>query len=315
MFAYAACHSTSARVRPARKRSRPPVLLDGDKSTVVTVVPRDLRSRLDCGTKNVFVNVHVDSLDEAQFALRKHRASAVLISPEAVRDGDFVGVDRLISKSPGVLAVGVLATPADQSAMFVLGASRVSCVIDLSQDGGWDCLRGLSDHLGGEARQRIQESFMDALPTATDEGRAFFGALIRLAPRVSSVRELAAHSHLHASTLTSRFFRAGLPSLKAYLAMTRLAYASAYFEQPGASIAAVAMRLGHSSPQAFGRHVRGLLGLTSGEFRRELSFESTMEQFLGRLVHPYLETFRGFRPLTGPPYQKPSPPLARVAER
>jgi len=96
----------------------------------------------------------------------------------------------------------------------------------------------------------------------------------------------------------SRFFRAKLPAPKRYLAMARLIRAAQLFENPGLSIANVADRLDYSSPQSFGRHIRGLIQLTAVEFRQRYDGEGMLERFRSDLIVPFLPTLREFSPLT-----------------
>jgi AraC-like DNA-binding protein len=114
---------------------------------------------------------------------------------------------------------------------------------------------------------------------------------------VPTVRGLARHLHVTPSTLMSRFFRAALPSPKRYLAAMRLVHAAHLFQNPGLSLADVAYRLDFSSPQSFGRHLKALLGLTAGEFRRRFPFDVALSRFLDLLVTPYREALRAFYPL------------------
>jgi AraC-like DNA-binding protein len=102
------------------------------------------------------------------------------------------------------------------------------------------------------------------------------------------------------STLMSRFFRAGLPTPKRYLAMARLVRAARLFENAGFSVANVANHLDYSSPQSFGRHVRTLLHITAGEFRAEYDCASMFARFRADLVVPYADALRELRPLTAP---------------
>jgi AraC-like DNA-binding protein len=95
----------------------------------------------------------------------------------------------------------------------------------------------------------------------------------------------------------SRFFRAGLPSPKRYLASTRLLYAAALMEIPGFSVADVAYRLEYSSAQSFGRHVRAVLGTTAGEFRRRYTLTVALHEYTSRLIAPYRAKLREFNPL------------------
>jgi AraC-like DNA-binding protein len=95
----------------------------------------------------------------------------------------------------------------------------------------------------------------------------------------------------------SRFFRARLPAPKRYLAFAGLIRAARLFENPGLSIADVANHLDYSSPQSFGRHVRTLLQLTAGEFRRSYDGAAMLERFRHELVLPHVETLCSLSPI------------------
>jgi AraC-like DNA-binding protein len=95
----------------------------------------------------------------------------------------------------------------------------------------------------------------------------------------------------------SRFFRAQLPSPKRYLAAIRLVYAAGLLESPGLSISDVAYQLEYSSPQSFGRHLRAVLGLTAGEFRRRYPFPTALRDFVERMILPFRRALRTFHPL------------------
>src|SRR4029078_6686177 len=73
-------------------------------------------------------------------------------------------------------------------------------------------------------------------------------------------------------------------------------YASWYLGTPKVSVAATADALRYSSPQSFGRHVRTVLGLTAGEFRRELSPSIALAHYRDRLIEPHRQTLRVFNP-------------------
>ena len=103
------------------------------------------------------------------------------------------------------------------------------------------------------------------------------------------------------STMMSRFYRAGAPAPKRYLALARLFRAARLFENAGFSIANVANHLDYSSPQSFGRHVRTQLHMTAGDFRARYDGIGMFERFRGELILPYLTTLRDLRPLTTPP--------------
>src|SRR5213593_2312293 len=132
---------------------------------------------------------------------------------------------------------------------------------------------------------------------ASGDVRVFFEALTRLAPVLSSVRGLARHLRICPSTLMSRFYRAALPSPKTYLAGMRLLHAAYLFLNPGLSVADVAYRLDYSSPQSFGRHLKAMLGVTAGEFRRRFPFDVSLARYVDLLVTPYRDTLHAFHPL------------------
>ena len=80
--------------------------------------------------------------------------------------------------------------------------------------------------------------------------------------------------------------------------MTRLVRASQLFENPGLSVANVANRLDYSSPQSFGRHIRGLIQMTAVEFRQTYDGEGMLQRFREDLILPYLTTLKSFTPLS-----------------
>ena len=128
----------------------------------------------------------------------------------------------------------------------------------------------------------------------------FFETIFTCSPRLGNVRLLARHLDVTASTLMSRFFRAGVPTPKRYLATARLVRAPRLFENSGFSIANVANHLDYSSPQSFGRHVRTLLHITAGEFRQRYDCASMFTRFRADLITPYVDGLQALRPLTAP---------------
>jgi AraC-like DNA-binding protein len=144
---------------------------------------------------------------------------------------------------------------------------------------------------------RILARVVPALAGATGDVRAFFEAIARLAPVLATVRRLARHLRICPSTLMSRFYRESLPSPKTYLAGMRLVHAAYLFGNPGLSVSDVAYRLDYSSPQSLGRHLKAMLGVTSGEFRRRFPFEVALGRYVDLLITPYRDTLRAFCPL------------------
>src|SRR5438445_11487 len=163
---------------------------------------------------------------------------------------------------------------------------------------GWRRLRDIVGHPASPVAGRILAQLIPALgdPSPPEETRLFFEAVARLAPALSTVRGLARHLRVRPSTLMSRFHRAGIPSPKSYLAGMRLLHASFLFQNPGLSVSDVAYRMDYSSPQSFGRHLRTVLGVTAGEFRRRFPFAVALARYIDLLIIPYREALRAFHP-------------------
>lgn len=283
-----------------------------EKAIVVTVLESRMRASVDGATDSTFTNVHVDSVAEAVMAVKEHAPRALLLSTGVIQEEGLSEIARLVTKNPGVLPVAVACSDGSVPGelLLSLGACGIRRFIDLNGRGGWESLRGLLDAGGGETEAVILRTLLRHLGEASDESRHFFAALVRRAPSTVTVRALAAVLGIRASTLMSRFFRVSIPSPKSYLSMTRLVYAAAFFEAKAISITDVANSLNFSSPQSFGRHVRMVLGLTAGEFRRELSLSAALDHYVARLIVPHRDVFRSFNPL-GPGYVRDSHELPR----
>jgi hypothetical protein len=268
------------------------------QSTVVTVLEPSVRGIIDGATDGAFTKVHVDSVAEAILAVREHSPVAVLMSSSIATHHSRSEIANLVAKAPGALPVAILADdwPVAHHALLDLGACGVREVVNLAEREGWARLRSLVDQIGGECASIVTREILGALEGATNDVRHFFAAVVRIAPTTTSVRMLANALSVEPSTLTSRFFRASLPAPKMYLSMARLLYAAWFLEIPKVSIAATANALHYSSPQSFGRHVQTILGLTAGEFRRELPMRAALDHYVQRLIVPYRETLSRFRP-------------------
>ncbi|MGH7718875.1 MAG: helix-turn-helix domain-containing protein [Gemmatimonadaceae bacterium] len=275
------------------------------------------RPRVDAAGEGLYRALHRDSLDDVVRDLKEQRVSAVLVSVARCVDGDAARVARLVREFPRVPAVALLSqleigTP---HAVLSLGRSGVRALVDVRKSSGWRELREvlIADRTGNIERLAMGQLALD-LAGAPDDCWRFFEALFTSVPRVSTVRALSARLQVVPSTLMSRFFRAGLPAPKRYLALARLTQAARVFENPGLSVANVADHLDYSSPQSFGRHVRSMLRMTAVEFRQRYDGEGMLQRFREELVLPYLGVLRHFTPLGTAPYWVPGgQPLAPSA--
>lgn len=266
-------------------------------ATVAAVLGPGERARVEAAVGAGVSFVHQDSIPDAIRLVRERPVAAVLLSVTRCRDEALPALDRLVQGFPAVPTVAVVPGPGHSEALLRLGARGIREVVDVSAPEGWRRLRALLEVPGTPAVARLQGPILVALGDVPPDTRLFFEALVRCAPNHVTVRQVARTLRVPASTLLSRFQRAGLPSPKSYLAALRLLHAAILLEDQGRSVADVAYRLEYSSPQSFGRHVRAMLGVTATEFRRRLPFPVALDRFLALMIAPYGAAFRTFHPL------------------
>ncbi len=276
--------------------------------TVAAVLAPGERAGLEAAGVGCFTVVHRASLPDAVKAVRERPVDAIVFSVHHCRGHGAHQIDDLVRRFPDVPAVALLTRNDAETpeALLRLGATGVRHVVDVTGPAGWRRLRQMLAEPASKPAARILAKVHDALPEISADTRMFLELMIRIAPSTPVARTLAQQSRIRPSTLTSRFARAGLPSPKAYLAALRLVYAAQYFDYDGLSISDVAYRLECSSPQSFGRHLRSMMGITPGEFRRRFTFDTAIDRFVALLVEPYRLEWGRFRPLAhGRPGRRP----------
>jgi len=266
--------------------------------TVCTVLPAPERPRIDAAGDGCFHTLHTDSLREALHVARRRRVDAVVISVHHCHGEALPAVARFVREFPAIPAVALVSRHDREATetLLRLGATGVRTAVDCTEPDGWRRLRDLVGYPASPVAARVLAPLVPALGQPSEEARLFFEAIARLAPALSTVRSLARHLRVRPSTLMSRFCRAGLPSPKSYLAGMRLLHAAFLFQNPGLSVSDVAYRMDYSSPQSFGRHLRAVLGVTAGEFRRRFPFDVALARYIDLLIIPYRETLRAFHP-------------------
>lgn len=274
-------------------------LEEAGSPTVATVLLPIERPRVDAAGSGCFAVVHRDSIPEAVRMVRERPVDAVLVSVHRCGPEQLEVLGHLVREFPGIPTVALVSQhdPSVTEMLLRLGASGVRQVVDVTSPTGWSRLRQVVGQPATRAVARIQGPILAALAEGPGDTRLFVEAMIRLAPETPTVTTLAQRLYVRPSTLMSRFARAGLPSPKNYLAAIRLLHASCLFEAAGLSVADVSYRLEYSSPQSFGRHLRGMLGVTALEFRRRFPFPVALARFVDLLIVPYLPIWRTFHPL------------------
>jgi AraC-like DNA-binding protein len=267
---------------------------------IATMLTPTERLRVDAAGEGSYRALHRDTVAELVADVKSNRVTAVVVSIARCDAPARAGVAALVREFPRVPTVALL-TQIDRStpnAMLSLGSTGVRQVVDVRSADGWRELRSYLLSARGEDIQReaLSKLAIDLVGVSRDCWR-FFEALFLSPPRVGTIRAFAQRLDVLPSTLMSRFFRAGLPAPKRYLASARLVRAARLFENPGFSVANVANHLDYSSPQSFGRHVRMVMQLTAMQFRDKYDGEGMLEHFRADLVLPYIHALRELDPL------------------
>lgn len=266
------------------------------------------RPRVDAAGSGVYRAVHHDSVDALRHEVRRTAPAAVLMSVGRPLSEYAHGVARLVREFPRVPMVALLsrvdnATP---HAVLNLGNCGIRNLVDVRDSTGWHRLREfVARESVGDIDRLALAMLREELDGAPGDCWKFFEALFHARRPATTVRSLASALEVLPSTLMSRFFRAGLPAPKRYLAWARLVRAARLLENPGLSIADASNQLEYSSAQSFGRHVKTVLGVTAGQFRRAHDGKTMLARFRDELLRPHRDKLLDLRPLSGRPNGRP----------
>ncbi len=267
---------------------------------VATMLEPAERTRVDAAGVGLYRTIHRNSVDELLVDLKERRISAVLVSVARCVHEEPTRMSAVVREFPRIPTVALLGHTAVEhpEALLALGNCGVRTIVDVRQPSGWHQLRTL---LGNESTRDVDRAMLALLRCDLDgvpvDCWRFFETLFLPDGRVNTVRQLSHRLGVLPSTLTSRFYRANIPAPKRYLAYARLIRAARLFENPGLSVADVANHLDYSSPQSFGRHVRTLLNITAGEFRRTFDGDRMMARYREELILPYRSALAVLNPL------------------
>jgi len=275
---------------------------------VLTWVDPGERLRVEAAGSGVYRAIHHDSVDALRHNVRRAAPAAVFMSVGRQLTAQAPGVARLVREFPRVPVVALL-SQVDQTtphAVLSLGNCGIRRLVDVREASGWHRLRDIVAREAVSNVERLALAMLrEELDGVPEDCWRFFEALFQGKNPVSTVKGMALALNVLPSTLMSRFFRAQLPSPKRYLAWARLVRVARLLENPGASVGDIANQLEYSSAQSFCRHVKTMLGVTAGEFRRTLDGQGMLTRFRDELVRPHLRTLRALRPLAGNPPGRP----------
>src|ERR1041385_196972 len=168
--------------------------------TVCTVLPAPERPRLDAAGDGCFTTVHTSSFRDALRAARRKRVDALVLSVHACRGDELPAVARFVREFPAIPAVALVSRH-DRNAsetLLRLGATGVRSAVDCTEPAGWRRLRDLVGHPASPVAARILARLIPALDEGTGDVRAFFEAVARLPPVLSTGRRRAPPPRLFA---------------------------------------------------------------------------------------------------------------------
>ena len=288
--------SNDARETRRHTSHRPPVI-----ATVLTPLER---IRVDVAADGVFEVVHRSSVEELTEDVRVEQVDAVIVSVARYDTGSTARMAAMVREFPTIPTFALL-TDVQRStphSVLELGRVGVRTLIDARSPSGWSALRELLTH---ERSSDVQRQMLGALNLdlggVAPDCWKFFELLFTHKPYIVNVRQMGRYLNVLPGTLMSRFYRAKLPSPKHYIDVGRLVRAARLLENAGLSVTNVARKLDYSSPQAFSRHVRCVLGMSPVRFREVHDGETMLRKFREELILPHLPTLRGFRPATAQP--------------
>ena len=273
-------------------------------AAVLTWVDPVDRSRVDAAGSGVYRALHHDSVDALRRDVRRAAPAAVLMSVGRSISDHAPSVARLVREFPRVPMLALLSRvdQATPHAVLNLGNCGIRTLVDVRDATGWHRLRELVAHEAvGEIDRMALAMLREELDGTAEDCWRFFETLFQMHRPISTVRMLAKALGVPSNTLTSRFFRAKVPAPKCYLAWARLVRAARLLENPGLSLAAASNQLEYSSAQSFSRHIKTLLGVTAGQFRRAHDGRTMLIRFRDELLRPYRTALLELRPLVGRP--------------
>ena len=271
---------------------------------IATVLTPLERVRVDVAAKGAFEVLHRASVEELTEDVRAREVNAVIVSVARYDTGSAARMAAMVREFPTVPTFALL-TDVQRStphSMLELGRVGVRTLIDARSPAGWSALRDLLSH---ERSSDVQRQMLGALHLdltgASSDCWKFFELLFTHKPYIANVRQMGRYLNVIPGTLMSRFYRANLPSPKRYIDVGRLVRAARLLENAGLSVTSVARKLDYSSPQAFSRHVRCVLGMSPVRFREAYDGDSMLQRFREELILPHAATLRLFRPATAQP--------------
>jgi AraC-like DNA-binding protein len=275
-----------------------------NRKSILTFLTPVEQQRVEAAGAGCYTAYHRENLDQMLTDLRTNSVSAVVVSVSRYQQHHAPTIARMVREFPNVPTVALLTVGegAITHSLLALGQQGVRTLVDARGPSGWRDLRQLvtrenPDAIEAVARQRLREILSDVGAPC----QRFFDTLFAVPRSCTTVRAFARAEGVPPTTFMTRFYRAGLPPAKRYLAYARLVRAAHLFETPGYSVTHVAFELEYSSPQSFSRHLHAVLDMSATDFRRRYTGATMLDRLVSELILPHRDALRAFDPYAPPP--------------
>jgi AraC-like DNA-binding protein len=256
---------------------------------VLAAVPTERLFRLRSLDPDRFVWEVVGTWPEAVEAIRAKPVQMAVVDPLLGTPVPRThGIGRLRQFFPSLpLLVYTELAPATAGVLLELGRAGIRRVVVHRFE---DAPVALRTALLAELEQSASQQVIQALaPVLQDLPESVLHALEQMlhAPGEGpTVTALARRARLTRRTCERLFTKAGLPSPRVVMVLSRLLYAHRLLLDPGFTVEDVANKLGYSRSKTLQIHLRTVFGMTAGELRVSLSTDEALAAVTGRYLQP-----------------------------
>lgn len=201
--------------------------------------------------------------------IRANPVEMAVVDPLLGEEARPQGIERLQLLFPSLpLMIYTELSPATAAALLRLGRAGIQRAVFQRFEDGPKALRAAIAHEleHSATREVIQavQRLLGSLPPGVSDA---LGTMLHDRGGDTTVRELAGRAHLSRRTCERLFTKAGLPSPKAVMILTRLLYAHRLLLDPGHTVEDVALKLGYGKAKTLQRHLHAVFGVSAGDLR------------------------------------------------
>ena len=221
-------------------------------------------------------------------AIRAKPVEMAVVDPLLGGEARAHGIERVRLLFPSLpLLVYTELAPATAAVLLQLGRSGITRVVfHRFEDAPGSLRTAIQAELEQSASQQVMQALGGALGELPPELLRALEAMLHAGDEAPTVTALAERAQLTRRTCERWFTKAGLPSPRMVMVLTRLLYAHRLLLDPGYTVEDVALKLGYSKTKTLQMHLRAVFGVTAGELRVSLSTEEALMIVTDRYFSP-----------------------------